>query len=139
MDDVFLRIVWAVAIIASGLALYYLGNRWLLARAGRRSLAVGLRRAEIPALLYFTTPTCIPCKTVQRPAIERLKQLAGDRLQVIEIDAAAQPEVASQWGVLSVPTTFVLDAAGKPRHVNHGVTPVEKLLQEFAELDDFSI
>lgn len=82
-------------------------------------------------MLYFTTPTCAPCKTIQRPAIERLQQLAGHRLQVIEIDAASQLEIARQWGVLSVPTTFVLDAEGHPRHVNHGVTPVGKLLKEF--------
>ena len=90
-------------------------------------------------MLYFTTPTCAPCKTIQRPAIERLKQLAGDRLQVVEIDASSQPEVARQWGVLSVPTTFVLDAAGRPRHVNHGVAPMDKLLKEFEDFGDFSI
>jgi len=38
----------------------------------------------------------------------------------------AQPEIASQWGVLSVPTTFVIDAQGNPRYVNHGVAPLDK-------------
>jgi thioredoxin-like negative regulator of GroEL len=93
----------------------------------------------MPTLLYFTPPTCAPCKTVQRPAIERLKSLAGDRLRVVEIDASSQPEIARQWGVLSVPTTFVLDAEGRPRHVNHGVTSMEKLLNEFESFEDFSI
>jgi len=53
---------------------------------------------------------------------------------VIEIDAAEQPDLAVQWGVMSVPTTFVLDAAGAPRFVNHGVTPTEKLLRQVATL-----
>jgi thioredoxin-like negative regulator of GroEL len=66
-------------------------------------------------------------------------QLAGDRLQVVEIDAASQPEIAKQWGVLSVPTTFILDEDGKPRHVNHGITPTDKLLKELETFSDFSI
>lgn len=126
-----LRLFWAAAIIVAGITFYQLGNRWILRRAARLPMTAGFLQQGKQTLLYFTTPTCVPCRTVQRPAIERLKQVAGDRLQVIEIDAESQPELARQWGVLSVPTTFVLDAQGKPRHVNHGVTPVDKLLQEF--------
>lgn len=126
-----LRFMWATIIIAAGIIFYQLGNRWILRRAARQPHIAGLTSQGKPTLVYFTTPNCAPCKTVQRPAIERLKQLAGDRLEVIEIDAESQPEMARQWGVLSVPTTFVLDAQGTPRHVNHGVTLVDKLLQEF--------
>ena len=125
------RFMVALAIIATALMIYRLANRFILSRAARLPLTAVFARQGKPTLLYFTTPTCIPCKTVQRPAIERLKQLAGDRLQVIEINAESQPDLARQWGVLSVPTTFVLDAQGHPRHVNHGVTPVDKLLHEF--------
>jgi thiol-disulfide isomerase/thioredoxin len=138
-QDILLRILWAAAIITAGMTVFYLGNRWILFRAARQPLAAGFARRGVPTLLYFTTPTCAPCKTIQRPAIEQLQQLAGDRLQVVEIDAASQPEVARQWGVLSVPTTFVLDAEGRPRHVNHGVTRVEQLLKEFEDFSDFSI
>jgi thiol-disulfide isomerase/thioredoxin len=125
------RFFGALAIITGGIMFYQLGNRWILRRAARVPENAGFARQGKPTLLYFTTPTCGPCKTIQRPAIEHLKQLVGDRLQVIEIDASSQPELARQWGVLSVPTTFVLDAQGTPRHVNHGVTLVDKLLQEF--------
>jgi thiol-disulfide isomerase/thioredoxin len=138
-QDILLRLLWAAAIIAAGIILFNLGNRWILTRAAQQPQMAGFTRQGIPTLLYFTTPTCAPCKTIQRPAIERLKQLAGDRLQVVEIDASSQPEVARQWGVLSVPTTFILDAAGRPRHVNHGVTSVDKLLKEFEDFGDFSI
>jgi thiol-disulfide isomerase/thioredoxin len=126
-----LRLFWAAVIIIVGITFYQLGNRWILHRVARLPVNAGFLQQGKPTLVYFTTPTCAPCRTVQRPAIERLKQVAGDRLQVIEIDAESQPELARQWGVFSVPTTFVLDAQGKPRHVNHGVTPVDKLLQEF--------
>jgi thioredoxin-like negative regulator of GroEL len=71
---------------------------------------------------------------MQRPAIQRLIELTGKGLQVVEIDASARPEVASQWGVLSVPTTFVIDASGQARHVNHGVASTEKLLRQLNDI-----
>jgi thioredoxin-like negative regulator of GroEL len=71
---------------------------------------------------------------VQRPAIQRLQEKIGDQLQVIEVDASDQPDLASQWGILSVPTTIVLDAQGMPRYVNHGVALTQKLYQQILEI-----
>lgn len=128
------RLVWALAFIALGLVGYATLNRYLLSRS--RSQRLGLEQVEQgrPILLYFTTPACMPCKTVQRPDIQRLKEALGEAFQVVEIDAAARPEVASQWGVLSVPTTFVIDSDGRPRYVNHGVARFEKLSRQLANL-----
>ena len=132
--EILLRLLWAAAIIGLGLGLYALINRLILSRDHSGSAGLESTRRGAPVLLYFTTPTCAPCKTVQRPAIQRLSEKLGDRLQVVEIDASVQPEIASQWGVLSVPTTFVIDARGQARYVNHGVASAEKLLKQIKEL-----
>jgi thiol-disulfide isomerase/thioredoxin len=141
---ILLRLALALGIIVLGLALFRGANLLVLARAKARAHVPGRRPADPGAsgpsrpaaatLLYFTTPECGPCKTVQRPAIERLRQQMGDRLEVIEIDASLEPEAAVEWGVLSVPTTFVLDAAGAPRHVNHGVTTADKLMRQVEDV-----
>jgi thioredoxin-like negative regulator of GroEL len=128
------RLVWTLAIIGAGLSLYWLGNRLLLVRAAAKARQLTEQPAGIPTLMYFTTPTCAPCKTVQRPAIERIKQLLGECLRIIEVDASVQTELATQWGVMSVPTTFILDETGRPRHINHGVTSAEKLLKQLEAL-----
>ena len=128
------RLFVAAAIIVLGLLFYQLVTRRSLSRARVQVRRLPNARPGVPMLLYFTTPTCAPCKTIQRPAIHRLQQAVGDRLQVIEIDAASQSDLAGQWGVMSVPTTFILDADGEPVHVNHGVTPAEKLLRQVQEL-----
>lgn len=133
-SSILLRLVLALFIVAGGLVIYRLFNTLMLARVNARRPGLQQARPGVPALLYFTTPTCAPCKTVQRPAIQRVQEKVGDRLQVIEIDASQQTDLAGQWGVLSVPTTFVIDAAGRPRHVNHGVTPPEKLLRQVSEV-----
>jgi hypothetical protein len=58
----------------------------------------------------------------------------GEKLQVVEIDATERPDLAKTWGVMSVPTTFLLDAHGKPRYVNNGVTRAEKLMEQLQTL-----
>jgi thioredoxin 1 len=133
--EIIARAALAVAIISVGLLGYWLANRLILSRASLKTGRLELVRPGRPTLLYFTTPSCAPCKTVQRPAIQRLAEQLGERLQVVEIDASADPHLASQWGVLSVPTTFILDHKGRPRHVNHGVAPAEKLLRQIENLN----
>jgi thiol-disulfide isomerase/thioredoxin len=132
--DVVTRAIWALAIIAAGLALYWLLNRMIILRAQKNSDSGGAglpgARSGVPAILYFTTPDCTACKTVQRPALQRLQERMGEHLQVIEIDAQERSDLASRWGVMSVPTTFILDKDGQVRHVNHGATRAEKLLQQ---------
>ncbi len=121
-------------IIAAGLLVYFLFNRVILARAGKRSsLPAGMQTGK-PAILYFTTPDCAPCRTIQRPALQRIRQIFGERLTVIEVDASRDPDLARAWGVLSVPTTFVLDHDGKPHFVNHGAARVEKILAQLERI-----
>ena len=146
MNDILFRIALAIGIASLGLLLFWLLNRLILFRASRASTTTNLQSEtwELPGdknpgtgkplLLYFTTPDCAPCKTVQRPAIERVWQQMGDCLQVVEVDASTQPEIASRWGVLSVPTIFIIDSDGKPRHVNHGVTTTDKLIKQLETL-----
>jgi thiol-disulfide isomerase/thioredoxin len=126
--DVLIRAAIALAVILGCLGIYLLYN-WTL-KFRTRSLFADLdpKRPGAFILVYFTTPTCIPCKTVQRPAIQKLSQMLGNALQVVEIDAAERPKLADRWGVMSVPTTFLFDPSGRLRHVNHGVTRAEKLL-----------
>jgi thioredoxin-like negative regulator of GroEL len=133
--EIVFRITLALGIVGVGLLVYWLANRLILGRASLQAVRLEALRPGKPTLLYFTTPTCAPCKTVQRPAIQRLVDQLSEQLQVVEIDASANPDLASQWGVMSVPTTFVLDANGRPRHVNHGVAPAEKLLKQLKNMN----
>jgi thioredoxin 1 len=132
------RLLIALGISLVGMGLYWGWNLWHLARLRRRAASRlhGLEglRPGIPAILYFTTPDCLPCRTVQRPALERLQADLAGGVQIVEVDASAQRDLADYWGVLSVPTTFIIDASGQPRRVNHGVTSAEKLKQQVEEM-----
>ena len=133
------RLILLAALIVIGIAVYRLFNRWQVRRANALISAVDpvLRdlRKGTPAVLLFTTPFCMPCKTVVIPALERLEREMGDRLQVLQIDACERPEDADRWGVLSAPTTFILDASGSTRAVNHGVADYPLLKRQIGTLE----
>ena len=85
----------------------------------------------VPTILYFTTPSCGPCRLQQTPVLKQLQQELGETgLQLIRVDATENPDAADRWGVFSVPTTFVLDKNGQPYRVHNGVVGLETLRQE---------
>ena len=137
--DILTRSLIALLIIAAGLGLYWLTNRVILARVRGRRLGLESLRPGTPAILYFTSPTCAPCKTVQRPELARLQEQMGDKVQIIQVDCTERPDLAEYWGVLSVPTTFIIDAKGQPRGVNHGVVRAAKLLKQIEEISNQQI
>ena len=132
--DILLRLFLAIGIIILGAAAYWLINQRLLVRAKDNLLTLFKTLPKKPVLVYFTTPDCAPCKTVQRPAIEQVRNLLGEKLHVIEINAYERPDLAKLWGVISVPTTFLLDARGEARYVNNGVARANKLMEQIQTL-----
>jgi len=133
-SDTLLRFFLAIGIIALGAAAYWFFNQHLLIRAKNNIFTIFKTLPNKPVIVYFTTPDCVPCKTIQRPALDKIKTLLGENLQVIEIDASERPDLAKRWGVMSVPTTFLLDASGEARYVNNGVARVEKLMAQVQTL-----
>lgn len=133
--EILTRTLITLLLITIGFALYWLTNRVLLARVRGRRLGLESLRPGIPAILYFTSPTCVPCKTVQRPELARLQaQMGDDGVQIIQIDCTERPDLADYWGVLSVPTTFIIDAQGQPRGVNHGVVRAKQLYKQILDI-----
>ncbi len=133
-SDILLRFGLALGIMVSGVVIYWYLNQRLLARAQDGVHALVGAQPDKPTIVYFTTPDCAPCKTIQRPALEKLTSLFGEGISVIEIDASQNPELAKTWGVMSVPTTFLLDQKGAAKYVNTGVARLEKLMEQVKTL-----
>jgi thiol-disulfide isomerase/thioredoxin len=124
------RAAYAAAIIGGCIAAYYGVRAIVLSKARKSARSFSLLSQGVPGIVYFTTPDCAICKAVQRPALKVLKDRLADRIEVVEVDAYERPDLAKSWSVLSVPTTFVLDRAGRPLHVNHGAVSAEKLIAQ---------
>jgi thiol-disulfide isomerase/thioredoxin len=130
VQDILLRAGWALAIAALAFLAYWAWTRIQLARLGKPTGGLEAFVAGQPGILYFTTPDCVPCKTQQRPAFKKLTEDLGVNVQIIEVDATQRPDLADYWGVLSVPTTFIIDSKLQPRGINHGVASAEKLKKQ---------
>lgn len=130
MDTLLARSLLAVFIVCIGVGIYYWGRRLILLRL--RGQGKNVAEAGVPVILYFSSPDCAPCESMQKPALQRVKEWLGDRVRIVEIDTTRQPDLAKQWMVLSVPTTLILDAQGNPKSVNIGVTNEHKLLAQLS-------
>ncbi|WP_063053660.1 thioredoxin family protein [Nocardia arthritidis] len=84
--------------------------------------AVGVT-GDGPAVLHFSAEWCGPCDAVRRVVANVTDQLAGSPQppQDIEVDIDAEPALARELNVLSLPTTFVFDTAGRERFRISGV------------------
>lgn len=135
MDAALLRLGLAIGLLLAGAMLAGVAARF--GRSGSRAklAALGALRhgAADKLLVYFTSPDCVPCRAVQEPAIDQVQAQLGSQLEVVQIDATAQPELADRWGVLSVPTTFLV-RAGQIRQVNRGVVRAEQLRRQIDSL-----
>lgn len=80
-----------------------------------------------PQLLYFWSEACQQCRWLQTPAIQRLLAELEDQVVFRSVHALAEPDIASHYGVLTLPTTVVIDARGGVQAVNHGYANEERL------------
>ena len=133
-SEILLRFVLAIGIIVVGVFAYWLINQRLLVRARNNVFTLFNKLPNKPVLVYFTTPTARRVKPSNALRSIKYRKLLGEKLHVIEIDATERPDLAKTWGVMSVPTTFLLDARGEARYVNNGVARAEKLMEQIQTL-----
>ena len=75
--------------------------------------------ANRPVLVDFYADWCAPCRVVA-PVVDQLAEDYADRVVVFKVDVDASPDLASRFGVRSIPT-LVLFKDGKPVETLVGV------------------
>ena len=85
-------------------------------------------------ILAFSSADCRQCHTMQTPALQRVTAARTYQVSVEEIDAPGSPELTKRYQVLTLPTTVVLDAAGRVHAVNYGFANTQRLLEQVDEV-----
>jgi len=81
--------------------------------------------------LLFRSTTCAPCIEMQK-IYDQLKPEYKDKVRFIAIDVndSNNLDLIRKWQIRYIPTTFIVDGAGKVTYQNVGVIPVEDLKKE---------
>ncbi|WP_405488578.1 thioredoxin family protein [Nocardia sp. NBC_00511] len=89
-----------------------------------------------PTVLHFSADWCGPCAAVRRVVASVVTELSdGERPPLdLELDIDANPELARELNVLSLPTTFVFDSRGLECFRISGVPKAADLRSSLAPL-----
>lgn len=79
--------------------------------------------SEIPVIINFWAPWCGPCKAFT-PTIEMLAKERKDQIKVCKMNIDENPNIPSNYGVRSIPTTIIL-RKGKVVATKLGAHPKE--------------
>jgi thiol-disulfide isomerase/thioredoxin len=120
--------VLVITVLVAALGVAYVIGKLLTLRAGMLKSAeeasnvdtsdLGLSSSG-PTVLHFSADWCGPCAGVRRVVDQVCDELPG--VAHVEIDMDANPQVARRLSVMSLPTTIIFDADGRPRYRTTGV------------------
>ena len=87
---------------------------------------------KLPLLVDFGSDTCVPCKMIM-PVLEEIAEEYKGKLNVLILNVAEYGDLASEMGVMSIPTQFLYDAEGKLLGQHIGFLPKEEFVKILKE------
>ena len=81
-----------------------------------------------PVLVDFWAEWCGPCKMVS-PIVSQIAEEYQGKLRVVKVNADANPDLVTQYGVMGLPTLLLLKSGEAVERIT-GFKPKEKILSQ---------
>ncbi len=115
MNPALFRLLIVVALGVSAFGGFHVWKAWSLRQSTRRLRAMG--ETTQVSVMYFSGPNCAQC--VAQEAVIRQIESGEPSVEFASYDASVDIDVASRVGVMSVPTTVIVDNTGRV-HARNG-------------------
>ncbi len=87
--------------------------------------------SPVPVLIDFWAEWCMPCKMIG-PSVAQIAETYKDKLKVGKLNVDEESDIASQYGIISIPTLIVFQG-GQVVRQKIGAMPrheIEKLFKD---------
>ena len=74
----------------------------------RENFEAEVKKSDIPVIIDFWAEWCVPCKMIG-PVLEEISEEHKGKLKVAKVNVDEAGELASEYGVISIPTLMVFN------------------------------